>query len=749
MFKKKNNLQTIVALICMSSPFGSYAVGTPNKPNIVTIMVDDMGFSDLGKFGSEIETPNLDRMVDKGTQLTNYYSAPTSTPARAMFFTGRDNHPAGVGNMDGYSIDRPPQKNQPGYEGKLTKNLPTFAELLQGNGYHTVMTGKWDLGDKPGENASDRGFTDSLVLLPGGDVQFLSDASGKLITSQPPSYYTALGVATPYTKNGQPFSAFPPNAFSTDFYTDEAIKMLDNRADKSKPFYLNIAHIAPHGPFQAPEELINKYLPLYSQGWDKLREARFAKLKSLGLVKSDAILPPIDKTVMPWNSLTANQQKVEARRMATYAGLVEKLDQSVGKLVQHLKDTGEYTNTVFFVMSDNGAASIESGSPAKQAYINAIFSKDTFEKLSDIGGPKSFIPPSPGLGLLNNTPLNRFKADTFEGGIHTAALVFSPLAAPESKGSKYSCLSSVMDIPATILDITKTVYPTSYKGKSIKPMDGIPMTNVFSGNLNCPDPDRVLGFEQDSAKMVRYGDWKLAQKWDDDRNRWDEHLYLFNLAVDPFEQQDFSKTRTSEYSAMISLYNQYAKDNSVIDVGSRIFSSIGNLQLNPALPGAMILGGSQVNYGTLQHFPIIPQVSPVVNAAKVGDIVDIAAEIYPPANVSQALMNTGYALVAVYHKESGQWSAFQRKGDTSSLVPLPNEHSNGVLQAPNFNNIPKFLAPLDNINYFSTRLELPIYEGKTDLVPVGNYYFWVGYNLSNGYSVTSAKPITIQLAPKS
>jgi arylsulfatase len=759
MFNKKNKLRAAIAIACMSTSLGVYAA-SPSKPNFVTIMIDDMGFSDIGEFGGEIDTPVLDSMVKDGTQLTNFYSAPTSTPARAMFFTGKDNHLAGVGNMDAYSPDRPPQKNVPGYEGKLTQTLPTFPELLKNNGYHTIMSGKWDLGDKPGEYPSDRGFDDTMVLLPGGDIHFLSDANGKLITSQPPSYYKTLGVNTPYNKNGQPFSDFPPNAFSTDFYTDEAIKMLDSR-DTSKPFYLNIAHIASHGPFQAPDDLIQKYLPVYSEGWDKLRAARFEKLKQLGLVKADAVLPPRDVEVTPWDKLSPDQQKIEARRMASYAGLVDKLDQSVGKLIKHLKDIGEYDNTVFFVMSDNGAAAIESGSPAKQAYINSTFTKDTLKDVSKIGTSTSFIPPSEGLGMLSNTPLSRYKAETFEGGIHTAAFVYSPKADVKSKGVKYDCLTSVMDVSATILNMTGTKYPNTYKGQSITPLDGVPMSNVFKGNLACKQPNRVLGFEQDSAKMLVAGDWKISQQWLDDVQRWDGHLYLFNITEDPFELTDLSKTNPVKMSQMSALYNNYAKKNNVINVGPRIFSPIANLKMEPSVAGGMILGGSQVNYAVMQHVPELPQTAtvppaaprPVLSAPKMGDTVDIAAEIYPP-KAHQG--KSGEVMVASYYKEGNEWTAFKRvydkTGGTVSVVSPLNEVVDGSTLSPDFSKVTRFVAPIKS---FSDRIELPIYEGKVvstalalqPTLKVGTHYFWVGYKLSDGTVEHSASPIVLNVTP--
>ncbi|MCX7095332.1 MAG: sulfatase-like hydrolase/transferase [Methylobacter sp.] len=757
MLKKKNNLHTAIAIACMSFSSLGTSTASTDKANFVTIMIDDMGFSDLGGFGSEINTPNIDRLINNGTQLTNYYSASTSTPARAMFFTGRDNHPAGVGNMQAFSEDRPPQQGAPGYEGTLTQALPTFPQLLQGNGYYTMMTGKWDLGSTAGLYPSDRGFNESLVLLPSGDVHYLSDANGKLITSQPPSYYQSLGVNTPYNKNGAPFSDFPPNAFSTDFYTDEAIKMLDHR-DKNKPFYLNVAHISSHAPFQAPPDLIAKYLPTYSQGYDKLRLARFNKQKTLGLVKPDAVLPPRDIEVPAWDTLSSEQQQVEAKRLAIYAGLVEKLDQNVGKLIQHLKDIGEYDNTVFFVMSDNGSAGIEPGSPAKESYDSATFTSATFAEIANMGTGTSYIPADHGSGMLSNTPYSRFKKETFEGGVHTAAFVFSPKADAKSRGAKYECLSSVMDISATILQMTKTAYPTTYQGKSIAPMDGVPIGNIFTGDLSCKDPARALGFEQDSAKMIRNGDWKLAQQWTTKFSRWDSQIYLFNLANDPFEQQDLSQIYPDDYKRMLSLYSQYAQKNNVMNVGPRLFSPIANLNRSVSTD-VMILGGTQVNYDSLQHVPTLPQAQtqqqPAIAAPKLGDTVDIVAELYPPAS-QQGL--GAKIMIAAYYKPvsattAGQWTAFKQADNAngSTVVPII-QTVDGSTKAPNFSTVPPFSEPIKS---FPDRTQLPIYQGKLAAASVagqadfkaGVYYFWVAYQLSNGVLEQSVSPIVVTVSP--
>jgi arylsulfatase A-like enzyme len=777
MFKKKNNLQTAIAIACMSASLSSYAA-LPAKPNVVTIMIDDMGFSDIGRFGGEIDTPNLDSLIQNGTQLTNYYSAATSSPARSMFFTGRDNHAAGFGNMAGLAKDRPPQKGMPGYEGVLTKTLPTFPQLLQTNpnsSYYTAMVGKWHLGEGPGLYPSDRGFTDALALLPGGDIQFLSDANGKIISSFPlkvpgavsPSWHTNPGqpddVATPYNKNGKPYATFPPNAFSTDFYTDEALKLVENRPDKTKPFYMHISHIASHGPFQAPDNLIQKYLPVYSQGLDVLRAARFAKLKALGLVAPDAVLPPLPPEVKPWSKLTASQQKIEAKRMAVYAGMVEKLDQSVGEVINRIKAMGPgvYENTVFFVMSDNGGALHEPEDPVLSAYLDANFSRDTTAGLANMGSSTSYISPSGYTGTLSNMPYNRYKAETFDGGVHTAAFMFSPVSDPASRGAKYDCLTSVMDMSATILDITGTAYPKIHNGYPIAPMDGKSLAQVFAGDLTCKTPNRTLGFELNGGKMLIKGDMKLSQKWLTRLARWDDNMYLFNIATDPFELNNLSKKSPTVYRNMWAGYTAYALKNRVVDVGPRIFAGNADLKMVDAASvptvGGMILGGTQVDHALNNHVPVLPQTVPFAWAApKMGQTVDIAAEIYPPlAHRGTA----GNVMVAAYYKPTtgaGQWTTFRRARNTvgkvvSSVEPLADA-ADGSVAAPDFSKVPAFSAPLAS---FSGRIELPIYEGKlinttaagNPSFAAGTYYFWVGYQLSTGVMERSASPITLNVAP--
>lgn len=723
MLKKTFVATCAVSALFALAPLNQAIAAELNKPNFVTIMIDDMGFSDLGAFGGEIDTPQLDQLATGGTIMTNFYSAPTSTPARAMFFTGKTNHKAGVGNMAGFIATRPSQQGQPGYVGELLEEVQIFPDALDKSGYRTMMTGKWDLGeDDPKKYPFNRGFDDTLVLLPGGDVHFLSDAEGKLITSQPPSYYEKLGRSSPYNKNGQEFSDFPPNAFSTDFYTDSAIEMLNNWAQSgsSEPFYLNIAHIASHGPFQATEELIQKYLPIYSKGWDAIRAERFERLKTLGYLQNDLTLPPLPPEAQPWDSLTPEQQAVEARRMATYAGMVEMLDNSVGKLVDHLKSMNQYENTVFFVFSDNGGAAIEAGSPAKVKHVNANFTKDDSENLDNMGSASSFIPASPGWGTVSNMPFNRYKNSTFDGGMHTASFVHYPQS--KSNGQKYKCVASIMDVAPTILEMAEA--QASFTDPVA--MDGVSFKKLFDGDLSC-DNQRYIAFEQDSIKMVRQGDWKLAQKWDYSRQRWDSNVYMFNLKDDPLERHDLRFANPEKYQALLSLYDTYAQENQVIDVGARIFGAKGQGAIVNGQPSeeAFIIGGSQVNYKSMLH--------PAESTAKAGDIVDVAGEIHPPqAHVGQA----GEVMaVALYIPPAGapSWLTFgggDRADSAFSVTPWDGNPSN----IPVYRSYPSGLP---------ARIDVPIYEGLLFSGISGQFHFLIGYRTAEGSLVYNETPFSL------
>jgi arylsulfatase A-like enzyme len=526
------------------------------RPNFITIVIDDMGFSDLGIYGGEIPTPHIDGLSNDGIMLTNFYSAPTSTPARAMFFSGLDNHQAGLGTMLPFLRDK--QKGKPGYEGLVPKDVKIFPEKLKANGYQTMMTGKWDLGEEPGQYGSDRGFTNTkALLLPGGDVHY-SEKDGTIITSKDGEYYRELSRTSPYNENGKELKKFPKEFYSLDYYTDTAIEMLNSR-DKTKPFYLNIAHIGVHCPLQAPPEVTEKYISTYSKGWDALRKERFERQKKLGLFPKDAELP--DRPDIPdWDSLDKETQKFEAKKMAVYAAMVEILDKNVGRLVEHLQKSGDYENTAIFVFSDNGAAY---RAPALTEKGRGDYLKENFftdhnfnkkENYDQIGSRHSYYSYGKEWAMLSNAPFNKTKGTTFEGGIHTNAIIHYP--GSKVAGVTLSRLTSVMDIGPTILEmagITQSVKSSS------KQQRGVSMAAVFKGKIT-EDPERIIGWEFDGKKGLRKGNWTLSQKGND------EHVYLFNLKEDPFEAHDLSSANPEKFAELWKAYEEYEKNNGVIRV---------------------------------------------------------------------------------------------------------------------------------------------------------------------------------------
>lgn len=532
-------------------------------PNYITLLVDDMGFSDTGVFGGEISTPNIDSLATDGVLLTNFYSAATSTPSRGMLFTGKDHHQAGVGNMGGWMKDRPEQIGQPGYEGLLSLNALPFPQVLQENGYETMVVGKWDLGETPDYYPNKRGFNQTFVLLPGGDTHYLSDANGKSLTSQPPVYYAGLKLKTPYNENGNEVTTFPPNAYSSTYFTDKAIEMLDkNKADENKPFLLTMCYNAPHAPFQAPAEVTAKYIDTYAKGWDVIRQERFERLKQLGIVAQDATLPPRPDSVPAWNDLSDQEKLTEAKRMAVYAAMVDVVDQNIGRLVDHLIEIGEYDRTVIFFMSDNGGAYMEAGAPAKQKFIAQNFTG--LEDYENMGGPHSFISSNEGWGMVMNTPFSGYKGDTYEGGIHTNAFVHYPRS--EAAGVISNRLSSIMDIAATTMDMSGIKYPDTFNGQPNSPLQGVSMAPLFKGDVSSGDPKRYLAWELDGAKGVRTGGWALSQRWYDDIQCWDGEWHMYDLNTDPFETNDLAESDPAKLLELTTIYQDYAEENGVIEL---------------------------------------------------------------------------------------------------------------------------------------------------------------------------------------
>ena len=561
------------------------------KLNFVTIVIDDMGYSDMGVFGSEVETPHLDQLAGEGVILSNFYAAATSSVSRSMLFSGKDNHKNGLGSMI-ETMTRSPrveQEGQPGYEGILSLETLPFPEVLKDNSYNTLMTGKWHMGGaEEGEEAYyafNRGFTATKsLLLGGGDIDFMKNADGTFLTEHSDTYG---GRKSLYNDNGveSDFTDLPNLTHSTDNFTNSGIALLEGR-DKDKPFYLNMSYLAPHAPFQAPKALIDKYVATYSVGWDQIRQERFNRLQQKGYVQQSVTLSPRPGDVKAWNDLTEREKRFEAQRMAIYAAEIDYLDQNVGRLIQHLKDIGEYENTVFFVYSDNGAADVgfahvpEGIVNHNRVQVNDISETEFTQVLADLGGPASFIGPTTGWGHVVGTPFRDYKGATFDGGTRGAAFVH--YAGAKTTGVTSNCLYSVMDIAPTILEMSDTSYPTEYRGKPNGPMDGESMAAVFEGNLNC-NIERSIGFELDGISGLRKGDFKLAQGYAEGT-----HVGLYNVINDPSEQDDLSGSLPGLYSDMKALYQQYATESGVVEINHLYLPDLAD----SATTTAKIRGGS-------------------------------------------------------------------------------------------------------------------------------------------------------------
>ena len=321
---------------------GTSALSAEKKPNILLIMADDMGWSDLGSFGSEIETPNLDALARQGTRFTNFHTSVSCSPTRSMLMSGTDNHLAGLGNMG--EMLAPNQVGKPGYEGHLNDRVISLAEVLKNGGYHTYMAGKWHLGHDPESYPSARGFDQSLSMLFGG-ASYWSDMFGMLAVHE---------EIAEYVHNDRLLDELPKDFYATRSYTDflmDAIRA--NRAD-GKPFFAYMALTAPHDPVQVPEPWLSQYRGKYDSGYEVLKARRAENARKMGLVHNQAPVPARHPMLPAWDSLDADEKALQARGMEVYAGLVSNMDYHVGRMLDFLRDIGEYDNTIVLFLSDNG-----------------------------------------------------------------------------------------------------------------------------------------------------------------------------------------------------------------------------------------------------------------------------------------------------------------------------------------------------------------------------------------------------------
>lgn len=517
------------------------------RPNIVVILADDLGYSDIGAFGSEMKTPNIDALANEGLQLINFHTGASCGPTRSMLMSGTDNHIAGAGINAAGLFRLTWLRGRPGYEGYLNKRVVAFPKLLQDTGYHTYMAGKWDLGGKPGFLPIDRGFERSFALIEAGGSHF-NDAIGMFSAAPNLNYY----------EDGNKIKQLPEDFYSSNFYTDKIVEYIDSNKGSDNPFFAYLSFTAVHWPLQAPDDWIDRNKGRYDKGWDVLRRERLSRLKSMKLVPKDSQLPPRLHNVPAWEELSETARKVEARKMEVYSAMVENMDYNIGRLIQHLKDTGQYDNTFILFFSDNGAEGNNIGGILDNNYwLPANFDN----RLDNIGRVGSYQWMGAGWAQVSVTPKRMYKSFSTEGGIHTPAIISKPGMRLAKRRSNQ--LVTVMDVAPTLLELAGTHHPgSSYEGREVVPMIGKSMLPYLQGRANRVHAvDEALGWELYGSRAIRKGDWKIVWVWPPyGLGRWE----LFDLSEDFSEANDLSEERPEKLAELIKHWDEYVEKTDLV-----------------------------------------------------------------------------------------------------------------------------------------------------------------------------------------
>jgi len=526
----------------IKSSFAAAVAAQAKRPNFLMIVGDDFGYSDIGPFGSEIKTPNLDALAKDGKILTDYHTAPTCSPGRLSLLTGVDYHIGGIGTM--YELIAPNQVGKPGYETYIDNNVATTAELLKAAGYHTFLSGKWHLsgnGITPGTLPADRGFERSLTLVEDGANHF---SSAEYIPGWKVTF--AEGNKTvPRPGNGTIYDA--------DMFTDKLLSYLNHTRADGKPFFAYLASQVAHTPFQAPRDNIEKYYNMYrSMGWDKIREQRFEKQKELGIWPSNMSLPvPHLPPLQPWSTLSPLQKDYAARILAVHAAMIENLDKNIGRVVQYLKNTGQYDNTLIMFTSDNGTS--EPFEMQQFKYASGVnladakaFDKTVNNTLSNLGNASSDFNYGPWGSYVASSPFSGFKTSFYEGGIRVPFVVKAPKSAMSSIPSSSNVVKGyafVNDIAPTIYQIANITYPATYNGHPMHPLMGKSLVPLVQGKVDQVYPaNEPLGAELFNSTAVRMGDWQGIHIGGNTSSNIHPNgtdvWMLYNLANDPGEEKN-------------------------------------------------------------------------------------------------------------------------------------------------------------------------------------------------------------------
>jgi len=523
-------------------------IASDERPNIVLILADDLGYSDIASYGSEIETPHIDALADAGVRFTNYHTAASCAPTRSMLLTGVDSHRNGVPNIP--EMLPQDQLAQDNYKGVLNRNVATVASILQSSGYHTYMTGKWHLGKEPDNLPYFRGFERTFAM---GDSGADNWEKKPYIPIYKDAFWTADGKETD----------LPEDFYSSEFLIDTMIEFIDRNKGDDQPFFAYVPFQAVHIPVQAPQEFIDKYMGTYGRGWQVLREQRQQRIKELGIVAKDTEMVSMS-TTGDWDSQDAETKKYQSKRMAVYAGMVDAMDHHIGRLIAYLKKTGQYDNTIFIFTSDNGSE--PSGvDRVPSAINNAIMrrSQGYTAEYETLGLKGSMNSLGPSFASASASPLSFYKFYAGEGGMRVPLIISGKGISRDVDWQR--SFSYVTDITPTILDLTGVSQPGQFfGGRHIEQMIGkslVPLLNKATDNVY--GASDTVGYELGGNKVLFQGNYKLVYNIGPvGDNQW----YLYDIAKDPGETKDLAARETKRFQAMLNAYQRYAKDNNVLPI---------------------------------------------------------------------------------------------------------------------------------------------------------------------------------------
>ena len=517
----KSFLSTVSLLLCLGWP--SDRAVADERPNILLILCDDLGYSDLGCYGGEIRTPHLDQLAAEGMRFSQFYNCAVCVTTRSALLTGLY-----------------PRQGKPP---RLRTNMLTLGEAMRQAGYETSLTGKWHLGSESPRRPIDRGFGEFYGLLD-GCCNFFNPAT------QDPVFYNG-GRFRSFAHNDRRITEFPEGYYTTDAFSDHAIKMIRRYANGNKPFFVHLCYTAPHFPLHALAADIDRYRGTYDAGYQAMREQRHRRQRELGLfAKTPKLSPPEDKKgdyrydydVPKWETLPSAERKREQARMETYAAMVDRMDRGIGRVLSALEDSGAADDTVIMFLSDNGGCASwprPESEPGFQEYNRGI----------PVGDRRGYEFVGKGWGWAQNAPFRQFKTWCYEGGIATPMIVRWP--ATVASGTITHQVGHIIDLMPTLLELAESEYPTEYNGNTLLPVEGRSLVSIFQGQQR--QGHNSLSWELYGNRAIRQGDWKLV--WGASEKNWE----LYDLGTDGSETHNLATQFPKRVTAMARDWAEWAQ----------------------------------------------------------------------------------------------------------------------------------------------------------------------------------------------